>query len=267
MLVHNKLLAFSAIVGAGLVSAQTISVSLSESCTSALKGLLTSPEAACLNPSAFLSFFVGTDKSIPDTIDNWLSGLCASGSCSSESLTAVVTNVTQGCTQDLSNAGVNISSLQSTITDIVQQAYPTARKVVCLKDNAADKLCVTQTLNSLESVIGKLTLDDLSFFDLVGDIQKLLSSDLPNLACTSCTKEAFTIVQQAFPDIVSEITQPVQNVCGASFVDGASSNSVSETAAQGQFAVAVDNSVLAIQPSGRFGLALLLFSAMFVVFM
>jgi hypothetical protein len=108
-------------------------ISLSSACTTALTGLLTSPDAACLNPTSLLSYAVSSQKSIPDTIDQWLTGLCASGSCSNDSLAQVVTNVTTGCNAELAQVGISTDANDS-IINIVQQAYPTARKVVCLKE-------------------------------------------------------------------------------------------------------------------------------------
>ncbi|KAK0241734.1 hypothetical protein EDD85DRAFT_413231 [Armillaria nabsnona] len=206
---------FLAVVGAGMVSAQ--SISLSSNCTDSLKSLLTSPDSACMNPSALLSFVVGTDKSIPDTINNWLSGLCSQGSCSDESIEAMVTNVTTGCTQELAST------------------YPTARNIACLFDTSSNEYCAAKTLSDLESVIGQFTLDDLSFFNITDDAQKLIQSGVENLACTSCIKEGFTLAREAFPDVVSQIDSETTQLCGDSFIDGSVPENVSQTAVSGVF--------------------------------
>ncbi|KAF9012438.1 hypothetical protein BDQ17DRAFT_702637 [Cyathus striatus] len=243
MLVYKAGL-FTLILGAGLISAQSLAVSLSSNCSDTLQSLLASPDAACMNLSPFLSLAIGAEKSIPVTVNNWLTGLCSSGTCSNGSLAAIVANVTNGCAQDLSSLGIDTSSLGGQMTDIVQQVYPTARRVLCLKD--ASKLCATQTLENLENVIGSLGSDDLSLVNLLGNIQKVTSSNVTNLACTNCTKEAMNIVTQDFPDIVSQsnIVQPVQNICGASFTDGNSPDGITETAAAGQFSIKLDSGAL-----------------------
>lgn len=86
-----------------------------------------------MNPAALLSFVVGTERSVPNTIDKWLTGLCAQGTCSDESLTAMATNLTTGCSEDLINAGVT-QDISGSVVDIVKQVYPTARQAACLKE-------------------------------------------------------------------------------------------------------------------------------------
>ncbi|PBK74488.1 hypothetical protein ARMSODRAFT_593025 [Armillaria solidipes] len=221
-----------AVVGAGMVSAQ--SISLSSNCTDSLKSLLTSPDSACMNPSALLSFVVGTDQSIPNTINNWLSGLCSQGSCSDESIEAMVTNVTTGCTQELASVGAPLD-VRDIVLNAVKQTYPTARNIACLFDTSSNEYCAAKTLSDLESVIGQFTLDDLSFFNLTDDAQKLIQSGVENLACTSCIKEGFTLAREAFPDIVSQIDSEATQLCGDSFIDGSVPENVSQTAVSGVF--------------------------------
>jgi len=247
---------------AGLASAQNLS--LSSSCTTSLKGMLTSDDAACLNPGALLSFFIGSDQSIPDTVNNWLTGVCSTGSCSNASLAAVVSNITDGCATDLGSVGVDSENLKSTITSVVQQVYPLAREVACLKDDSAGQLCVTQTLDNLETVVGKLSLDDLSFFNLFADVGKLLASGISDLACTSCTKEAFTLTSQAFPDTVSFISGPVQDVCGASFLDGQLPDNVTQTAVNENFSAKSENG--ASERGFTAGVILIFLSSVLVIF-
>ncbi|KAF8919758.1 hypothetical protein CPB85DRAFT_1275205 [Mucidula mucida] len=248
MLGHMKF--FSLVLTAGLASAQ---ISLSSSCTDSVKGLLTSPDAACMNPAALLSFVVGTERSVPNTINKWLTGLCSKGTCSDASLEAMVANVTTGCSDDLAGIGAP-EDIGSTVLDIVKQVYPTARQVACLKDDSADQLCATQTLINLESIVGQLTLDDLSFFNLFADVQKLLSSGISAFACTSCTKEAFTIARENFPDVVSQVNDQAIDLCGVSFIDGNIADNVTQTATDGVFtAVVTDDQNGALMRSARLG--------------
>ncbi|KAK0212785.1 hypothetical protein DFS33DRAFT_1392211 [Desarmillaria ectypa] len=221
-----------AVVGAGMVSAQ--SLSLTSNCTDSLKALLTSPDSACMNPSALLSFVVGTQRSIPDTINNWLSGLCSQGSCTDKSIEAMVTNVTTGCSQELASVGAPLN-VKDIVLNAVKQTYPTARNIACLFDTSSNEFCATKTLSDLETVIGQLTLDDLSFFNITDDAQKLIQSGVENLACTSCIKEGFTLAREAFPDVVSRIDSDATQLCGDSFIDGSAPENVSQTAVSGVF--------------------------------
>ena len=79
-------------------------------------------------------------------------------------------------------------------------------------------LCATQTITNLESIVGQLTLDDLSFFNLLEDAQKLIASGISSFACTGCLKEAFSIARQGFPDIVSQADSAAADLCGADFI-------------------------------------------------
>jgi len=222
------------LAGAGLAAAQSLSVS--SNCQNTLKGLIASPDAACLNPSAILSFVVGAEKSITKTIDTWLSGVCSQGSCTDATLQSVVQNITSGCAQDLGSAPVD------QIVSIVQKAYPTVRKMVCLKDDKTNNLCVSDTFSAVEQVIGTLQISDLSFLNIIDDAKKLITTGIKDLACTDCTKAAYTLARSEFPDIVSDINDEATALCGASFVDGSSPSGISESAASGVFAASKGNS-------------------------
>jgi len=242
---------------AGLASAQSIS----SDCTNSLKGILTSPEAACLNPSSLLSFFVGTNQSVPDTINNWLSGLCSTGFCSNDTLAAVVSNITTGCASDLSSANAGVPA---TLTTLVQQVYPTARSIMCLKDNASSKLCVTETLQSLEDIVGKLSLTDLDIGTLVGDFTKVVSG-AANLACTNCVKAAFNLaspITQQFPQAV----EGIDALCGSNFIDGSSpdQDGVSQTAVNEAFTTK-SNDALALTTSKMAGAVMLFLLSVFTL--
>jgi hypothetical protein len=143
---------FIVIAGAGLVSTQSyvkftymmahalthvqsmLDIPLSSSCLSTLRGLLTSCDAACLNPPSLLPLIVGSEQSIPDTINTWMTGLCASGSCADESLVAIVSTVTRGCNQDLINARMDVQGIQDKVSEMLKKAYPNVRKIMCLKE-------------------------------------------------------------------------------------------------------------------------------------
>jgi len=249
---------FTFAAAAGLASAQ----SLSTGCTNSLKAILTSPEAACLNPSSLLSFFVGTDQSVPDTVNNWLTGLCSTGFCSNDTLAAVVTNVTTGCASDLGGG------IPATITQIVQEVYPTVRSIVCLKDDASNQLCVTETLNNIQDIIGKLSFSDLNIGTVFGDFQKILVG-AANLACTGCTKAAFSLASQVsllsqFPQAQQQAASQIDALCGANFIENSTSDSqdnVSQTAVNEAFTSSKSNSALSLSTEVAGVVMLMFFSA------
>lgn len=81
-----------------------------------------------------------------------------------------------------------------------------------------DELCVTQTLNNLEKTVGKLSLTDLNIDTLNQDAEALFSSNLTELACTSCMKTAYTMGVKDFPAQVSQADIPLELFCGPSFL-------------------------------------------------
>ncbi|KAJ6594024.1 hypothetical protein B0H19DRAFT_1093399 [Mycena capillaripes] len=249
-----------------------------------LKGLLTSPEAACLNPSSLLSFFVGDAQSVPDTVNNWLTGLCSTGFCSNDTLAAVVANVTAGCGSDL-GAGI-----PQTITQIVQEVYPTARSIMCLKEcvlrhifrrvnphvlptsTSSSQLCVTETLTNLQDIVGKLTFTDLNLGTAFGDFQKILAG-AANLACTGCTKAAFRLASQLslvtqFPQAQQQAALQIDAICGANFIENSSSDSqdnVQQTATNEAFSTNKPNSAISLSTSKVAGAMMLFFLSAFTL--
>jgi len=169
-----------------------------------------------------------------------------------------------GCSQDLATFGASGVSSDEVIS-IVQQVYPTARKVVCLKDDNASQLCVTKTLTSVENVLGKLSFTDLSFLDIITDFKNLLANG-KSLACTDCIKEAFTLVTQDFPAILNDVNSEAADICGASFVDGTSPDGISQTAVSGVFSASqIDSSAGRSQSFGFAGMTLLVLSSVFLI--
>ncbi|KAJ7251554.1 hypothetical protein B0H12DRAFT_1119579 [Mycena haematopus] len=250
---------FTFAAAAGLASAQ----SLSADCTNSLKGILASPDAACLNPSSLLSFFVGSAQSVPDTVNNWLSGLCSSGFCSNDTLAAVVTNITAGCASDFGAAG----GVPETVTQIVQEVYPTARAIMCLQDDSSDQLCVTETLNNLQTIVGKLSFSDLNVATAFGDFQQILVG-AKNLACTGCTRAAFRLASQLslvtqFPQAQQQAELQIDAICGANFIESSTSDNgdnVTQTALNSVFTKTA-NSAISLTTGKAAGALMLFFSA------
>ncbi|KAJ4477049.1 hypothetical protein C8J55DRAFT_516488 [Lentinula edodes] len=230
MLGHMRI-AFVLTAAATFVISSVQSFTLSQECQSSLEGLLTSPDAACLNPSAMLSFVVGSNSgSIPSAVNTWLTGICSSGSCTNQSISNVVTNLTSGCSSELSSLGISTSSIQSEVISIAQEVYPTVREIACLKDDTSNQLCAVETLNNLQSVVGQLNVTDLSVLNLFADAETLFANGVQNVACTDCMKESFSIAKANFPSLVSQAEPDAQALCGASFLDGNLPSTVSQSA-------------------------------------
>ncbi|KJA28997.1 hypothetical protein HYPSUDRAFT_33483 [Hypholoma sublateritium FD-334 SS-4] len=251
------------------VSAQnSVFDSLSSSCTTALKELLLAPDAQCLNTAAFISIAISGNVDVPAIANTWLSGLCSVGTCSNASLASIVNNVTAGCSQDVQNFfNIDVSD-PATYLPFVEQYYPTLRQIACLKDDGANTLCVPQTITNLQSIIGNLSVADLSWDTIVADANEIASSDNQNLACTSCTKQAYTLAANVFPDpnLLATIDGPITATCGASFIDGQNVTTVAQTAVVGEFNVNTTTSASAsFSPITIAGAMLFTISSMFTL--
>jgi hypothetical protein len=142
----------------------------------------------------------------------------------------VVTNLTSGCSAELSSLGVSTSSIQSEVISIAQQVYPTVRQIACLQDDTTNQLCAVETLNNLESVVGQLNVTDLNVLDIFADAEALFANGVQTIACTDCMKESFSIAKSNFPSLVSQAEPEAQSLCGASFLDGNLPSTISQTA-------------------------------------
>lgn len=124
--------------------------SLSDSCQSALSGIVTNADTAnCLNPSALISIALnGGNTSVIQPIDTWLTGLCAQAPCTNATLEATTRSILSGCSTDLGSFGLNVNddSTASSVVATVQQYYPTVRKVVCLKEYVHKRPTIRATL-------------------------------------------------------------------------------------------------------------------------
>ncbi|KAF7782664.1 hypothetical protein Agabi119p4_2040 [Agaricus bisporus var. burnettii] len=238
----------SLLLEATLVFAQSLPVSLSSSCSTTLQALLTSPDTACLNLPLLLTYIVDSDKSVPQTINVWLTGLCGNNNtCSNDNIANVVGQVVQGCQEDFAAKNIDIASLQGKITDIAQAVYPTVRKAVCLKDTSSNELCVTQTLENIENVVGKVDIAHINFDTMKHIVQNVLTN-ATQLACSDCIKAAYNLGMHDFPAQVSKAKEPFEQVCGASFLDGAEPSNIVSTAGQtSSVSVANSNSAIGLK--------------------
>jgi len=203
---------------AAFVTYAAAQLPFSAQCNTALTSVATNPDAAaCLSTGPLLTFvnsaIGGSNTSLVTGLNTYLTSMCGAPACSNDTLAAVVQNVTTGCATDLSSLGVT-SSIAPMITGVIQQFYPTARKVLCLKDGNDN--CVVQTLTNLQTVTGDLTS--------VGNVLGLLNidvTDLPtNITCTNCVKAAYNTISADVPSINPDVSSFLSNKCGATFVDG-----------------------------------------------
>ncbi|KAJ7076371.1 hypothetical protein B0H15DRAFT_599593 [Mycena belliarum] len=199
-----------------LVAASSVSaLSLSSGCQSALTQVAGNADAnACLSISSLISTVIQSNSSIVTPVDNMLKALCAAAPCTNATLSAIVTNITTGCSTELSSTGSSAPSA-STLTTLVQQYYPTVRNIVCLTDSGTN--CITQTLTNLQAILGTLSINNIG-----GVLSKALTTtSVPaNVTCTNCNKQAFNVLNQAFPGTLTSESSALQSQCGASFTDG-----------------------------------------------
>jgi len=208
-------------------SAQT----LSQNCQQALTQVAANPDASnCLDPSALLQLAIGgTNASIIAPVKAWLGGICSAGPCSNNTIAAVVTNLTSGCSAELSAAGLTTdSSGVAAITTEIQAAYPTVRQVLCLSDNSnSGTNCIVELLTDIQNAAGAT----LSISEIISLVMNPTPQDVPtNVTCSDCSKAMYNVVNQNFPALLNDSTASVQATCGANFTDGQTPSSIVQTA-------------------------------------
>lgn len=247
---------------AGIASAQSIS----SQCKGALAGLLTDAGAQCLNPSGIATVLTANQNaSLVGPVDNWLQGMCDQSPCSNATLSAVANDVVSGCQAELQEAGLaNLTADQ--LTSLAQQFYPSLREMACLQDTTNSTLCPTEFLTNLQNVVGPLSQTGLQQF-----IGQVVGSGVPNLPasiqCTDCSKEWYNIINKAFPGLTNSSAETnVENLCGASFVDGQTPSDVKSFGAAGNgTADTKTNSAMGMN-AGLGATALVVLSSAFAIF-
>lgn len=223
----TRLLAATA-VAAGLAVASAQTSGLSSQCQNALTTVASSSEASCLAPGNLVPIFTNDgNSSVIEPINNWLNSVCSVAPCDNQTISAIVTNVTAGCGTELSLFGYDSSQNAAIIAEI-QSIYPTARKVVCLKDGNTN--CVTQTLTNIQDVVGPLSPNNIVQIAADASSQASLLNQ-SNISCTNCIKAAYNVINEDFPGLINdEAKSQVQQECGASFTDGQNPSGISQTA-------------------------------------
>ncbi|KZT43480.1 hypothetical protein SISSUDRAFT_1029672 [Sistotremastrum suecicum HHB10207 ss-3] len=214
---------------ASFVSAQSLG-SLG-SCQGALTAILGNAQAAsCLNIVGALPILQTTaNQSLVDPLVTWASGLCAAAPCDNSTLSALTTNITTGCSSDLSRIDVSVDNVNEIIT-IVQEVYPTLRDILCLQDTSKNESCVNETLSDIQSAIGQ----PLSINAIIDFNTTLASISNPQaLICTDCVQAAYDVALQN-PLLASEkngVVSVLSTECGSNFTSGSSPTDISTSAA------------------------------------
>jgi len=114
----------------------SVADSVSSACKTALSAVLTSPDSACVNAGAFLTFALSPEQGIPAFTSTWLTGVCSAGSCPNSTIETMARNITQGCMGDISSfSGGWINVSEQDVVDYALQFYPTVREIACLKES------------------------------------------------------------------------------------------------------------------------------------
>ncbi|KAL1741861.1 hypothetical protein HDZ31DRAFT_75894 [Schizophyllum fasciatum] len=211
---------FSGLSVASFVGFAAAQLSLSSSCSSALLNVAGNPEASsCLSLGSVTSLVTSQEESIIGPISDWLSNVCGTAPCSNDTLSAITTNVTEGCSKELESYGISANDARDAIP-LIQNLYPTFREALCLQDG--DTNCVVQTLNNFQSTYGELTASSIS--NTLGSDDVTLPS---NITCTDCTKAIYNTIASDL-EIVSE--DDAKSQCGNDFVDGQTPSSIKQAA-------------------------------------
>ncbi|KAJ6538117.1 hypothetical protein B0H19DRAFT_1317064 [Mycena capillaripes] len=219
-------------------------------CGSAIQAVLNSPDGACVNPTglnAYLALASSsqnlTDDVVKSTVETWLTGYCALGSCTSDTIDRVVKNVSASC------------GSYPSIGAIGAPDYALVRQMMCFKDNTAGKFCLTESIKNV-GIPG--ASPDLMILGLV------LASGPQGSTCNECTKARYQLTVQAG----DASTNQISDVCGADFISklNGTVNGVTQTAVSGDFKSANSPSgALAKAPHAAMGVLLLAMSGFFAL--
>ncbi|KAJ7045642.1 hypothetical protein C8F04DRAFT_1206487 [Mycena alexandri] len=203
----------TALLAASSVSALTLhSHRISSACQTSLEGVAANSDAnACLSVSSLLTIAIQPNSSIITPVDNWLKALCSAAPCSNATLSAIVSNITTGCSAELASADSSETSAAN-LTPMVEQYYAVARQMVCLTDSGTN--CITETLTNIQAILGTLSLSN------IGTViaNAFTTTTVPsNITCSNCVKQAYNVLNKDFPSTASSLTSELDSQCGANF--------------------------------------------------
>ncbi|KAI0287162.1 hypothetical protein BC826DRAFT_71331 [Russula brevipes] len=177
---------------------------ISSQCLSTLTSIATSSDAQCLNAAGLVPIFLnGSADTVVPSINTWLTGMCSQTACSNQTLATLVTNVTNGCSSDLSPLGLDVQD----VTTSVQRFYPTVRQILCLYDT--NQLCAVEGLYDIYNKTGTNNISTI--------VAPIFSEQ--DVVCSNCTKAAYNIVLSNVPEVItSSVNSSLSNQCGANFL-------------------------------------------------
>ncbi|KAH9945681.1 hypothetical protein B0H21DRAFT_425021 [Amylocystis lapponica] len=202
-------------------------------CVAALASAVTSPGTYCLNgPDLVALFLLNSNTSVVGPLNSWFTGLCAAPACTNETIAEVIGNVTaaSACEGVFGMFGLTSPGAISEIIAEVQAAYPLARELACLMDEAQNELCVVETLGSVQSRAGALTFTTLQ---AIGSNIAYGAADpslLGDVACNACTKASVDVLLRGVPSVfTTDFNGTIASECGARFLDGAYPANISQS--------------------------------------
>lgn len=220
------------VVGASLPAfAQIMPGNVTQSCQIAVLNILGNVDASnCLNTVGFATAVgkIGTNNSAVQPATDWIAGICAQGPCSNNTITAVMRNLTSGCSDELNKAGVIMTNV-SAVIESVKTGYSGTRKALCLKDNTTSKLCINEDLSAVETGLNT-TLTLMQVANIGKNISMFTSLPASSI-CTNCNKAVYNIFNQTFPFLITPIQSGIQTKCGSNFINGPMPTSIIGTAA------------------------------------
>ncbi|KAJ9114429.1 hypothetical protein QFC20_001572 [Naganishia adeliensis] len=218
MFAHTKKTLLATLAGLAVANAQL--GGLSSSCLGKLTPYILPGNDlnTCLSLSSLISVFTASG-SIVAPLDSYLNTLCASTSCSNQTLQDASSSITSACSSDLGSSNGLVTGLQQVV-----DLYPTIRSVVCLQNTANNTRCISETLYAIQNATGtELSVDSLtsvltgSNTTLLNQIGNLNSSVL----CTDCNQAMYAEVKSKNATVAeSTIGKAINSKCGANFTSG-----------------------------------------------
>lgn len=194
--------------------------------------------------SLFASVLSSTNGSIIPQVDTYLRSICSTPACSDALIDNTTEQVLTSCATDLSNFGI-----PQNVVRIAMDAYPTARKVVCLSTNSSmlsnsttvgynattnSTLCPTALLDDVQAYVGvPLSTRYLSSLLLGGNatayntILQIANNQTvaQKFACNDCVHAAVDVVLEDYPQLENKTfslgNSPLAtNVTGSNYTVG-----------------------------------------------
>ncbi|GAA5855923.1 hypothetical protein JCM3766R1_003954 [Sporobolomyces carnicolor] len=183
--------------------------SISSNCQQAALTLLGSEFATCSNLQGLLGIATSTSSSssIVDPINTWLGGLCDRGNCSDSAIKNATNVVDSGCSSDLADGNVVISTLRGAIEN-----FNAEKEAVCLRSTNSSGggggYCISSLLGEIQNATDTtLSIDSLASLNLTA-FEEIPAATV----CTDCNSALLYKFAQTGSLNQSEIQQ-AQKFC------------------------------------------------------